>query len=97
MVVTMKTHTVRINDRTHRVLRDLSAQTGQSMPAMIEQAVEHWRREELLRAANEAWARIIADPVARAEIEAERALWENVVADGLEPEDWGFDADADAR
>lgn len=51
---------------------------------------EHWKREKLLREANAAWERIIADPIARAEIEAERALWDNAVADGLDAEDWDW-------
>ncbi len=80
MGVSMKTDTVRINDRTHQTLRKLAKQTGKSMPAMIDEAVERWRREQLLRDANAAWAAIIADPTARAEIEAERALWDGAAA-----------------
>lgn len=95
----MSTHvrTVRISERTHRTLSQLKHSTGQSMPSLIEQAVERWQREHLLREANAAWAAIIADPAARAEIEAERALWDATVADGLEPEDWRDDADAGTR
>jgi hypothetical protein len=50
--------------------------------------IERRSHEELLREANAAWARIIADPAARAEIDAERALWDATVGDGLEPENW---------
>ena len=95
----MTTHvrTVRISERTHRALSQLKRSTGRSMPALIEQAVERWQREHLLCEANAAWAAIIADPAASAEIEAERALWETTVADGLEPEDWRDDAGAGTR
>ncbi len=34
------------------------------MPAIIEQAVDRWQREHLLREANAAWAAIVADPAA---------------------------------
>lgn len=95
--MTMHVHTVRISERTHRALSQLKRSTGQSMPAIIEQAVERWQREHLLREANAAWAAIVADPAASAEIEAERALWEATVADGLEPEDWRDDADTGSR
>ena len=95
----MVTHayTVRISERTHRALSDLRRSTGQSMPAIIEQAVDRWQREQLLREANAAWAAIVADPAASAEILAERALWEGTVADGLDPEGWRDDADAGTR
>lgn len=85
-------HTVRITERTHQTLTELKRSTGRSMPALIEQAVERWEREHLLREANADWAEIIADPAASAEIEAERALWDATVADGLEAEEWRDDA-----
>jgi len=54
------------------------------------------RGEHILREANAAWAAIIADPAARAEVEAERTLWDATLADGLESEDWRDDAGAGA-
>ena len=90
-------HTVRISERTHRALSQLKRSTGQSMPAIIEQAVDRWQREHLLREANAAWAAIIADPAENAEVEAERGVWEATVADGLDPEDWRDDAGAGTR
>ena len=54
-------HSVRISERTHRALSQLKRSTGQSMPAIIEQAVDRWQREHLLREANAAWAAILAD------------------------------------
>ena len=88
---------VRISAQTHATLRELAAQRGQSMAQVVEQAVERERREQLLREANDAWAAIVADPEARAEIAAERALWDAMLADGLEPEDWSGDAGAGTR
>ena len=88
---------MRISERTHRALSELKRSTGQSMPAIIEQAVDRWQREHLLREANAAWTTIFADPAARAEIAAERELWDTTVADGLHPEDWRDDADPGTR
>ncbi len=90
-------HSVRISERTHRLLSELKHTTGQSMPAIIEQAVDRWQRELLLREANAAWAAIIADPVASADIKSERAMWETTVADGLDSDDWRDDAGASTR
>lgn len=42
------------------------------------------RRERILEQANLAWARLLEDPEFKAEMDAEDALWENTVADGLE-------------
>jgi hypothetical protein len=45
-------------------------------------------REALLERANEEWARILEDPIARAEAQAEQELWDATLADGLDDEDW---------
>ena len=90
----MHVRTVPISERTHRALSHLKRRTGQSVPAIIEQAVDRWQREYLLHEANAAWAAFVADPATSAEIEAERALWDATVADGLGLEDWRNDADA---
>lgn len=42
------------------------------------------RRQRILEQANLAWARLLDDPEFKAEMDAEDALWDNTVADGLE-------------
>lgn len=92
-----KPQMVRVSARTHRAVQELAERRGQSMTRVIEEAIERERREPVLRDANAAWARIMDDPQAKAEIETERALWDATLGDGLELEDWSDDADAAAR
>ena len=80
--------TMRVIETTHRILRELAGQSGDSMTVIVERAVERYQREQLLTGANEAWAVLQADPVARADIEAEQALWDQTLGDGLEREAW---------
>lgn len=88
MATTAKQHMVRVNERTHQALSDLSNECGESMSAILDRIVQRHRREQRLEEANRAWARVLADPTARAEVEAEDALWDGTFADGLEPEEW---------
>lgn len=88
MATTAKQHLVRVNERTHRALNDLSNESGESMAVILDRMVQRHSREQRLEEANRDWARILADPVARAEVEAEDALWDGTFADGLEPEEW---------
>lgn len=81
-------YTVRVNEATHRTLRELTAQSGESTAALLERVISRYRREQLLAEANAAWGRIRAEPGASAEVEAEQAMWEQTLADGLEPEEW---------
>ncbi len=84
----MKQRTVRVTEETHRILRELTTRSGEPMTMIIGRAVEQYRREQLLAEANEAWAALQADPAAMAEIEAEQALWDQTLGDGLEREEW---------
>jgi hypothetical protein len=69
------------------MLHELSVESGESITAIIADAVERYRRDRFLEAANAEWSAILADPVARAEIEAEDRLWEATHLDGLEDEE----------
>ena len=80
--------TMRVTETTHRILRELAGQSGESMTVIVERAVERYQREQLLTEANEAWSALQTDPAARADVEAEQALWEQTLGDGLEREKW---------
>ena len=56
------------------------------MQALLDEAVEHYRREKLLNAANAAYAKLRADPESWREELAERQQWDATLADGLESE-----------
>jgi hypothetical protein len=77
---------VRVSDATHRDLRELADETGQSMQELLAEAVEALRRRRLLELTNEAYAALREDPVAWEAELAERRLWDVTLADGLEPE-----------
>lgn len=87
-MATTTSRPVRVSESTYQVLRQLSEQRGQSMTTVIEQAIERERREQMLRDANDAWAAILSDPDTAAEVEAEDALLEGTIADGLEDLKW---------
>jgi len=75
--------TVRIKSETHTKLRDIAKSSGQSMPDVLDEAVETLRRIRLLEETSRAYAALRADPKAwRAEL-AERQLWEATLGDDL--------------
>lgn len=74
--------TIRISDKARKVVRDLADQQGQSMQAVLDDAVEAYRRQVFLEKANACYARLGAD---RHEAQDELAEWEQAtIADGLE-------------
>jgi predicted transcriptional regulator len=82
--VSMASETVRIKSDTHVKLRTLAEESGQSMPEILEQAIESLRRQRLLDASNAAYAALKQDAKGwKAELD-ERALWDATLSDGLE-------------
>ena len=88
MAATEKGYTVRVSPATHQALRELAADSGESMIGILEQAIERYRRERWLEGANQEWAALQADPQAKEELAAEQALWDSTLLDGLEQEEW---------
>ena len=80
----MPTTTIRVSTRTRVLLQELAHQSGISMQSVLEQALESYRRQQLLEAANTAYAMLQADTIAWAELERERMDWDQTLADGLE-------------
>jgi hypothetical protein len=54
------------------------------MQAVLEQALEQYRRQQLIEATNAAYAALRAAPEAQANLEQKRLAWEQALADGLE-------------
>ena len=52
----MATTTIRISLSAHDVLQELAETSGSSMQAVLEQAIEQYRRQQLLEATNAAYA-----------------------------------------
>ena len=78
--------TVRITQNTRSVLKDLSREERTPMQAVLEKAVEEYRRKRFLEGINNAYRALRADEPAWAEMERERAVWDQTVADGLTEE-----------
>ena len=80
----MTTTTIRVSLRTRDLLQELAQTSGSSMQAVLEQALEQYRRQQLLEATNAAYAALHAAPEVGATLERERLAWEQTLADGLE-------------
>jgi predicted transcriptional regulator len=76
--------TIRVSEKTRDTVHDLARKVGIPMAELVERAIEQYRRQQILDAANVQYAALRADPEAWAEIEAERAIWEATLLDGLE-------------
>jgi predicted transcriptional regulator len=78
------TSNVRVSSRTHALLSQLAEEANESMQAILDKAVERYRRESFLRAANRDFAALKRNPKAWKEELRERLVWEQTLADGLD-------------
>jgi len=83
----MATPSVRISEQSHRILRELAEQTGQTMADVLEKALDAYRRKLFFEQFNAGYAALRAEPEAWAELESERKLWDATLMDGLDPEE----------
>lgn len=79
--------TIRIGTEAHRLLRELALDRGETMSEALEQLLEEERRRRLPQRANEVYASWRAQPDVWAEVEAERAIWDVTLSDGLPDDD----------
>ena len=78
----MASTTVRIQESTHATLRELAAASGRSLQDVLAEAVDLYRRKQLLDETNAAYARLRASSPAWEEL-AERRAWEATLTDGF--------------
>jgi len=64
----------------------MAEEEQQSMQSVLDRAIERYRREKFLRAANADFEALRNDPRAWKEELRERDLWEQTLADGLAKE-----------
>jgi hypothetical protein len=84
--------TVQISEVSHRLLKELAEQTGQTMADVLDKALDAYRRKLFFDQMNTGYAELRADPEAWAEHLAERNLWDATLMDGLESdESWTED------
>ncbi|NEU71458.1 toxin-antitoxin system protein [Hassallia byssoidea VB512170] len=80
----MQSSTIRISNTSHNILKELAARSGESMQAILDQAIEQYRRQVFLESANQAYAALRNNSEAwQAELE-EREVWDVTLADTLE-------------
>ncbi len=82
----MSSTTIRVSLETKSALQHLSKAQGKSVQQVTAEAVEVYRRQALLGAANRAYAALGADEGARRSWDEELSEWDAVLNDGLESE-----------
>jgi predicted transcriptional regulator len=80
----MTTTTIRVSTRTRDTLHELARAAGVPMQHVIEEALEVYRRQQILLATNAAYAALRANETAWNNLVAEHAAWDDALADGLE-------------
>lgn len=79
----MASKTVRIDQETWEVLKELAELLGEPMQKVLTEAIEAQRRRFVLEKSNAAFAALRADPQAWQEEHAERREWDATLADAL--------------
>jgi predicted DNA-binding protein len=79
----MSTANIRVSAQGRETLRELARKEGRPMAAVLEKAIERYRRQKFLEEANASYARLKANPGKWKEETAERKLWDRTNADGM--------------
>jgi hypothetical protein len=82
----MVSEIVRIRPDTHAKLKQLAKAEGESMPDVLDRAVEAYRRQQFLQGLASDFAALRSDPKAWADELAERQAWDATLADDLKDE-----------
>jgi hypothetical protein len=77
---------VRISETTHQTLRELADSEKAPLQTVLERAIENYRRQRFLEAANRQYAALRADTDAWSNEQAERDEWDHTTDDGLDTE-----------
>jgi hypothetical protein len=94
----MATAMLRVSAATRDILRELAAQSGEPMQAVLEKAVEQYRRQRMFDEADAAYAALRRDSEAWQEELEERRLWEATLPDGQDTgEVWNEDGTVSDR
>lgn len=78
--------TIRVDDKAHATLLELAQEEHRPIRQVVEDAIEHYRREKFWKGVHEDYERLRADPVAWKEYQDEIRLLEGGSMDGLENE-----------
>ncbi len=80
----MKSLTVRIDSKDHETLASIAKHSGKSMTATLSDIIARYRREQILRGTNEAYAVLKQDNAAWEAECTERDEWDGTIGDGLD-------------
>ncbi|HAU32061.1 MAG: Uncharacterized protein XD78_0834 [Desulfotomaculum sp. 46_296] len=75
--------TVRINQSAWQALKLIAFQTGEPMQAVLDKAIEAYRRQYFLQKANNAYEALRENTEAWQEEIKEREAWDDTLGDGL--------------
>jgi predicted transcriptional regulator len=82
---------VRVDDSTHNALVELAQEANDTLGALIAKAVAAYRAQRFWQAFDAAAAALRADPAAWGEAQAERAVWDTTLSDGLADDPYPVD------
>ncbi|MGL4610693.1 MAG: toxin-antitoxin system protein [Trueperaceae bacterium] len=77
------TTTIRVSTETRNTLNSLAKKKGISVQDAAREAVETYRRQQLLEVANAAYAKLRSNPKDAKAFDDETKLWDATLADGL--------------
>ena len=80
----MQTSTIRISKTSRRILQEISQRDKKSMQAVLEQAIESYRRQSFLEGLSTDFATLRENEVEWEAEKAERSAWDSALADGEE-------------
>jgi predicted transcriptional regulator len=80
----MQTATIRISEPSHRILRELARDDNKPMQAVIDQAIEAYRRQRFLEGLSDDFAVLRENEPEWREEQAERGIWDSALADGTD-------------
>lgn len=79
--------TLRVSDELHHRIAHLAKTRGQRLQDIIGQAIDALERAQFWDDFDASWQRIRNDPEQWAQVQAERAVWDRTLKDGLEPDE----------
>lgn len=84
----MASTTVKLSIEARAALAELAADQGKAMSDLLAELIERERRRRFLEGLNADFARLLEDPVAWADYQAESRSMEGTLMDGLEDDPW---------
>jgi hypothetical protein len=75
---------ISINEKTYGALLTMVENSGETIPTVLDRAIENYRRSLFLKQANSAFASLRQNEALWEEELAERQLWEQTLNDGIE-------------